>query len=145
MTKYLVMIPLLLGFVVLTACSSGLQAVADAEANIPKGITVVANTLTDLVQQNQVTPDEAQKVQTLLSHVLAGNVHAVAATKAITALNSTTKPQISQILAPIIQEVDSAITSGDVAQIKNQQAKLAIVVSFAALQSTLQIIASKVK
>ena len=139
----LVIVPLLL-FMVLAGCSNDLQTIANAEAAIPQAVTIIANTSTSLVNQGSMSPAEGAKVAAILTDTINANVHAVAATKAITALNATTKPSIAAIVTPIIAEIQASITSGDVYNIKNANAKLSITTALAALVTTLQIIQAKV-
>jgi len=136
-------IPLLL-FVALAGCSNALQDIANAENTIPQAVTVIANTSTSLVNQGTMSPDEGAKVAQILTDIINANSRAVTATRAITSLTATNKATISQIVAPIILEIQQSITAGDVFQIKNAQAKLAITTALTALSTTLQIIQSKV-
>ena len=142
--RALVIVPLLL-FMALAGCSNDLQAVAQAEAAIPQAVVLVANTSTTLVAQGSMTPAEGASVAAILTDIVNANVHAVAATKGITALNSTTKPTIAAIVNPIITEIQASVNSGDVFKIQNANAKLAITTALVALTTTLQIIQGKVQ
>ncbi len=141
--RKLLVLPLLL-FIVLAGCQNDLQAIANAENAIPQAVTIIANTSTSLVNQGTMTPAEGAKVAQILTDVINANTRAVTATKAITSLTATNKATISQIVSPIILEIQQSITAGDVFQIKNAQAKLAITTALTALSATLQIIQSKV-
>ncbi len=92
-----------------------------------------------------MTPAEGASVAAILTDIVNANAHAVTATKAITSLNSTTKPTIAAIVNPIITEVQASINSGDVFKIQNANAKLAITTALVALTTTLQIIQGKVQ
>lgn len=139
----MVLMPLIL-FMVMAGCTDkNLQAIADAENAIPQAVVVVANTSTTLVQQGSLSPSEGAAVAKILTDIVNANAHAVQATKAINSLTPTTKAQISGIVNPIIQEIQTEISSGDVFQIKNQNAKLAITTALTALTTTLQIIQSR--
>lgn len=141
----LVLVPLL-AFMSLAACSDkALQDLANAENAVPQAVVVIANTSTTLVAQGAMSGPEGAKVAALLTDIVNANAHAVTATKAITALNATTKPTIAAIVNPIIAEIQAAINSGDVYNIKNPQAKLAITTALVALTTTLQIIQGKVQ
>lgn len=140
----LVIVPLLL-FMALAGCSNDLQAIVQAEAAIPQAVVLVANTSTTLVSQGSMTPAEGASVAALLTDIVNANAHAVTATKAITALNSTTKPTIAAIVNPIITEIQASVQSGDVFKIQNANAKLAITTALVALTTTLQIIQGKVQ
>ena len=140
----LVIVPLLL-FMALAGCSNDLQTIANAEASIPQAVTIIANTSTQLVTQGAMSADEGARVAAILTDIVNANQHAVAATKAIASLNSTTKPTIAAIVNPIITEIQAAVTSGDVYNIKNANAKLAITTALVALETTLQIIQGKVQ
>jgi hypothetical protein len=139
----LILVPLL-AFMSLAACTNALQDIAKAEAAIPQAVTIVANTSTQLVNTGAMTPEEGGKVATILTDVINANVRAVAATKAIASLDPTSKATISQIVNPIIAEIQGAVTTGDVAQIKNPTAKIAITTALSALSTTLAIIQAKV-
>ena len=135
---------LLVLFMSLAACTDkNLQAIADAENAIPQAVVVVANTSTTLVQQGSMSPTEGAAVARILTDVVNANAHAVQATRAINSLTPATKAQISSIVTPIIQEIQAEVTSGDVFQIKNQNAKIAITTALTALATTLQIIQAR--
>jgi PBP1b-binding outer membrane lipoprotein LpoB len=142
MPKKLLIIPLIC--LLLVGCSNDLQTIANAENAIPQAVVLIANTSTQLVTQGSMTAAEGAKVASILTDIVNANAHAVTATKAITSLNSTTKPTIAAIVTPIIQEVQAAVTSGDVYAIKNASAKLTITTALTALVTTLQIIQAKV-
>ena len=144
MPKKLLVLPLIL-FAALAGCSSDLQAIANAENAIPQAVVLVANTSTTLVAQGSMTPAEGASVAAMLTDIVNANQHAVTATKAITALNSTTKPAIAAIVNPIITEIQASVQSGDVFKIQNANAKLAITTALVALTTTLQIIQGKVQ
>lgn len=139
----LLAIPLLL-FVALAGCSNALQDIANAENAIPQAVTIIANTSTSLVNQGSMTPDEGAKVAQILTDIINANTRAVAATRAVSSLTVANKATIAQIVSPILLEIQQSITAGDVFQIKNAQAKLAITTALTALSATLQIIQSKV-
>jgi hypothetical protein len=140
----LVIAPLLL-FMALAGCDNALKDIANAENAIPQAVVVIANTSTTLVNGGEMSPAEGAKVAQILTDITNANVRAVAATKAISTLNSTNKASIAQIVNPIIQEIQASVTSGDVYNIKNANAKLAITTALTALTTTLQIIQAKVQ
>ena len=141
--KTLLIAPLIL-LVALSGCSSALQAIATAENAVPQAVTIVANTSTSLVNQGSMTPAEGAKIAQILTDIINANTRAVAATRAITTLDATSKSTIAGIVSPIILEIQQSITAGDVFQIQNAQAKLAITTALTALSATLQIIQAKV-
>lgn len=138
------LIPILALFLALSGCSGDLQTIAKAEDSITKAVKIVADTSTQLVSSDAMTTDEAAKVSAILTHVENADRRAIAATKAVASLDPATKATLSQIINPIIAEIQGAVTIGDVAQIKNQNAKLAITTALSALTTTLAIIQSKV-
>jgi hypothetical protein len=129
----------------LAGCNSAdLQTIANAENAIPQAVVLIANTSAALVGQGSMTPAEGTKVAAILTDTINANSRAVAATRAISSLTTANKATISQVLTPIIAEIQGSITTGDVFQIKDANAKLAITTSLAALVTTLQIIQAKV-
>jgi len=144
MRAALVLIPLLL-FMTLAGCNSAdLQTIANAENAIPQAVVLIANTSASLVGQGSMTPAEGTKVAALLTDTINANSRAVAATRDISSLTTANKATISQVLTPIIAKIQGSITTGDVFQIKDANAKLAITTALAALVTTLQIIQAKV-
>lgn len=138
-------LPVLVLFVALAGCNDALKSIAQAENAIPQAVTIISNTTTQLLQQDAITADEAKKISALLTDIENADHRAIEATKAIATLEPTTKATISQIVSPIIAEVQASINTGDVFQIKNANAKLTITTALVALTTTLQIIESRTK
>jgi|ERR1035441_819075 hypothetical protein len=146
-------LPLIL-FVALSGCAkvgtvgapalTPLQIVANAENDIPQVVTQIANTTTALVNQGSLSGTEGAAVSKVLTDIINANARAIAATRAISTLAASGNTSIAAIITPIIQEAQASITSGDVFNIKNAAAKVAITTALSSLVVTLQIIQAKV-
>lgn len=121
-----------------------IQKVIAAETAIAQGVGIAANTSSQLVSAGTITADEATKIQTILTDVENANRRAINATNAIAILDVAGKASILSVVQPILTEVQNSIQTGDVAQIKNQSAKLAIVAALSTLVTSLQVIQGQV-
>ncbi len=156
MTKYLLLIPLLFGFMALSGCAKtgapgtpGLPSGTDAtlakivlaEGDVNVGVSGALQITQQLFNGGTIDKQTAITIANVLAKVTAANGEAIKITRGLVNLPASQRSAIQSIIVPIVNAVQDSLSNGLIA-IKDANAKASISAALSSLLVTLEIIQS---